>query len=88
MKFIIILSILLASCGTNYTVKRVKDGAILKVKDFEKRNFKVGDTVYITEISTYSDGWQISTDTWTDTIYCYSDTNYAFCWSYKAAVIK
>lgn len=88
MKTIIfILSIIcLASCTTKYTVKRVEDGAILKVKDFDNRDFKVGDTVYITEINSYSIDWQISNSTWVDTVYC-SDS-YLFCWSYSAAIIQ
>jgi hypothetical protein len=87
--FILLTSLItLASCADKYTVQRVSDGAILKVKDFEKRDFETGDTVYITEVDSYSDDWQISTNTWIDTFYCYSGSEYTFCWSYSAAIIK
>lgn len=87
---LLISLITLASCTDTYTVQRLSDGAILTASDVQDRNFQPGDTVCIIAAPTYNDApYQVSDNTWHDTIYCHNSETYgSYCWEYQMAVVK
>lgn len=82
----------MASCqGEKLTVKRLSDGAILTAWDELGRDFKVGDTICIEDVSSVYGPDVVSDRYWADTIVTYTsyypDTSF-YVWSYYMAVVR
>lgn len=80
----LLFAVLLCSCDSkNLIVKRIDDGAVLKVIDHDRRGFKSGDTVCIKFSSAYLE-YEVSQIVWKDTVLCFGD----HCNGYEMAVVK